>query len=946
MLHMCACAAFLLLFASPVLSQGAGDPFLCAGMLSPGPGRRGAAKPAVDSGDPSTLGTRHAVVIFAKFKGEDPSFTQAPVWAADLFDADLPGSFTHFYDTMSGGQLHVTGEVVPRVYESQQPASAYLAAVSGESGGYGRFAREVLEAADADVDFARFNTNGADGMADSGDDDEWVDVVFIALMYVPDDFIIAGAKGVGGMDWDDPYRTDDTRTGGGALDIRPDLCCLLQTRNFGRAAGLMAHEFGHVLGLPDLYNAHFAQQGGADPSQDSAGIGKWGLMGMGWEDWSGRGGPLAFCAWSLAELGWLGRNNERLIDVQAPMRVTPGDAVGGGNVYRMGWPTGDPGTKPHYLLEWRTRDAHHYNRDLPNEGLLIWSVNDGAALDLECADGLHGDAGYPLGKEPAPDSGQDNLDFWAHDAEYCALHGGNIGDATDMYDGRTFSTFNADTNPSCLPKMNSGPFSSPVLQPLSVQVVGSGASAQLEIRPSSWAGVISEDLQWPGTILVDGDVRIAPQGRLTLWAGTRVLIAGTDRLHQGRDPDRVEFTVEGDLVMKDPTGDGVTFANAVLGEQWYGMVLDPEPGAEVTLYEEQLNVVGSMEGIVPAYVGAGYHGLAMHGLHTVDDPTGARAGNRDGQLQPGESFQVALDMDNGSWRTYHGVVVSASWDAAWVSPTWPMIGATSSGRFQRMVEVPRGLDCGPQLPCLTVRRDAPVGQEITVAVSVDTGEVWTRTHTCRVQPGALLPHVVFSFGDEAQRVTVVDSAQPVRVCANGAVEAAQLVTCEMSTGRIVEEMPMETVGGADTFEALWRAPDEGEYAIRVRATTPDGACFFARGLARVAVVMGQATIVTAVEDEHVQVPACVELRPNYPNPFNASTTFGYDLSQPSHVELTIYNLLGQRVTTLVSQDQQTGTHIVVWEGRDDSGHGVASAVYLYRLRVGEFEHTRRLLVLR
>jgi len=72
----------------------------------------------------STTGTRRVLVLFARFKG-DPA-NPVPSWATDIFNPDLPGSGSHFYDTMSFGKLQVRGEVAPRVYESSQPASAYL----------------------------------------------------------------------------------------------------------------------------------------------------------------------------------------------------------------------------------------------------------------------------------------------------------------------------------------------------------------------------------------------------------------------------------------------------------------------------------------------------------------------------------------------------------------------------------------------------------------------------------------------------------------------------------------------------------------------------------------------------------------------------------------------------------------------------------------------------
>jgi parallel beta-helix repeat protein len=84
-------------------------------------------------------------------------------------------------------------------------------------------------------------------------------------------------------------------------------------------------------------------------------------------------------------------------------------------------------------------------------------------------------------------------------------------------------------------------------------------------------------------------------------------------------------------------------------------------------------------------------------------------------------------------------------------------------------------------------------------------------------------------------------------------------------------------------------------------------------------------------------PPVFQLFQNYPNPFNSSTVIWYRLPdvgyQPAEVEITIYNLLGKLVKTLVKTRQYPGEHKVLWDGRDDSGKEVASGIYFYRMKV-------------
>jgi len=77
--------------------------------------------------------------------------------------------------------------------------------------------------------------------------------------------------------------------------------------------------------------------------------------------------------------------------------------------------------------------------------------------DLECPDGRYSDAGYPLGNLADPIYGVDNLDFWAHNKDYASEHQGNLGDATDVYDGIIFTRFGTDTNPNSSSKVTNKP---------------------------------------------------------------------------------------------------------------------------------------------------------------------------------------------------------------------------------------------------------------------------------------------------------------------------------------------------------------------------------------------------------------------------------------------------------------------------------------------------------
>jgi len=76
------------------------------------------------------------------------------------------------------------------------------------------------------------------------------------------------------------------------------------------------------------------------------------------------------------------------------------------------------------------------------------------------------------------------------------------------------------------------------------------------------------------------------------------------------------------------------------------------------------------------------------------------------------------------------------------------------------------------------------------------------------------------------------------------------------------------------------------------------------------------------------------LRPNYPNPFNPSTTIGFSLLESADVRLEIYNLQGRKLKTLISARLGAGDHSTVWDGSDSAQRSLASGVYFYKLETG------------
>lgn len=102
---------------------------------------------------------------------------------------------------------------------------------------------------------------------------------------------------------------------------------------------------------------------------------------------------------------------------------------------------------------------------------------------------------------------------------------------------------------------------------------------------------------------------------------------------------------------------------------------------------------------------------------------------------------------------------------------------------------------------------------------------------------------------------------------------------------------------------------------------------------------------TSVHPDNEILPSEFALK-NFPNPFNPSTTISYDLPKLAEVNLTVYDVKGREVTTLVKTMRNAGTHNVQWNGLDDSGNQVSTGVYLAKLRAEDFSQTIKMLYLK
>jgi hypothetical protein len=136
------------------------------------------------------------------------------------------------------------------------------------------------------------------------------------------------------------------------------------------------------------------------------------------------------------------------------------------------------------------------------------------------------------------------------------------------------------------------------------------------------------------------------------------------------------------------------------------------------------------------------------------------------------------------------------------------------------------------------------------------------------------------------------------------------------------------------------------YVVVVKGWIPKGQCKFS-GLTIVIVKEFEPRVPLGITPKAgYGTPDAFELFQNYPNPFNPETEISYVLPTACFVELSVYNLLGQKVRTLVDESQSAGLKNVKWDGKDGNGANVASGIYFYKIKTEEFTQSKKMVIIR
>lgn len=149
------------------------------------------------------------------------------------------------------------------------------------------------------------------------------------------------------------------------------------------------------------------------------------------------------------------------------------------------------------------------------------------------------------------------------------------------------------------------------------------------------------------------------------------------------------------------------------------------------------------------------------------------------------------------------------------------------------------------------------------------------------------------------------------------------------------------VGGDSMFFRFWNDNEGAERKAVPHYTTGNGT-FSYGSYSQLFLIVSS----LGVRDPAGTRPHVPHLFQNYPNPFNMTTKIEYCLYASAHVNITIYNLKGQRIRILVDQTQSAGQKAITWDGAEEKGNEVASGIYFCKIKAGDFVDSKKMVILK
>lgn len=882
------------------------------------------------------------------------------------------GSFRDYYREASRGLFDVSG-IVTKWYTAPHPYSFYTNGTSGLGSppNAATMAQDAVLLANADVDFSQFDNDGPDGIPNSGDDDGTVDGIFI-VHAGPGAEETENASDI----WSQEAAFPTTPVDGVSASVymaTPEefgLNSAYSTAGNIMSIGVFCHEFGHVLGLPDLY----------DLTGASSGIGEWDVMGYGvYNHLAGQpygSSPAHPSAWSKIRMGWV---NPTWV-FQDSSSVTIPSVESSGRVFRL-WTDGDDAGQ-YFLVE--NRQPVGFDQGLvrssvegglgPAHGLVIYHVdesqlnnNDPAhkMIDVEEAGGPETEFGY---------HGVQNLDLLKDTVEPENVCGatvsvtGNRGDRYDPWPGAGGAT---SFDPGSCPNTGStcGNVPSQVAIRNIVESVGSiGADFFVKGIAVQRLALASDDSPMNGTPN-NGNGLIEPGETVRLRfpivnAGSATTSGLIARL-------RAEpyLTLSPDSVQYGTIAPGASDSGTVVLATVQANTPDPRG----------VNISFSVHG-APGLVDS----------DSVQVLVGAKIGICD-DFEGTQRRWVSASEDCGlvnEWHREAGINNTTGGTWAWRLGPQGLVGTYAPTEDARLISQPVRLQGLADTLDFWQRYDTQPGDGLNVEISTDGAQTWT----------ALQPVGGYSNGDRwsgAQHTTFTEAKCPLTGYSGIVQFAFRFRSTPPDEGQgwwiddvsvmgtdactpvsvLIAGFTAQPIAGHAAVQLAWRLSDavgaqvtlerasigEARHAIaNVISEGSDGA-YEDDGVASGRTYTYWLEAARAGEPSSVAGPVLVGIPAGVgsdgvprvlaisritPNPFSTAANFSVSLDRDGPFVVRVYRADGSLVRTLADTVGRSQPVPFTWDGTDGRGHQLAAGVYFFELRSGNRVRVQRAVLLK
>ena len=862
-------------------------------------------------------------VLLGQYADATETYFDAADFQNLLFDDNSTGTMKEYYNEISYGNFLVDG-TADGWYQSTYTMAQAVDNVK-------QYVAEIAELADPDFDYTQFDNDGPDNIPNSGDDDGYVDGIIVvysgcgAEWYPGNDNIWPHKSSLGSYE----YETDDLGANGSNVIVKsyavnPELAgggdCYTNTI---RPIGVYAHEFGHILGLPDLYDRD-------DSNGDSEGIGHWCLMASGsWQGWGGDT-PAHMSSWCKSEMGWLEpvvlSSDE--ISLNIPQVET--------NPYAVKIWEDDYFWSRYFLVE--NRQPVGFDSDLEGPGLIIYHVDENRRY-----------GSYRFSSGPANDDETHKLvDVEEADGLDDMDNEVNRGDAGDPFPGTSNNfTFNDNSYPSASRYDNT----ETGIAIFNISSSDSLMTADVNIRPQYGYALAYDELGMSGSgwgyndsrthfggVLftpdvsgflteVDVGIRKAPIDFHILVYNSFDGTSPGSLLDSvaGYADDATWFSVPIDTV---PVSAGVDFFIAVRMDTSYAISVDRWGEKDYRSYfstngmtystgiadygDINLRAKISEEGIdnnAP---------IASDGLFTTNEDTDY-SGTFSASDAEGDSLTYSIldSTDNGTLILSDPISGTFTYS--------PIENFNGSDSLTFSVSDGILLDTGTVNITVVGLNDAPssfaLSEQDSVYITMDNFATDSISFTWDESIDVDGDELLYDF--------------TASLIVNGQVKAEY-----NSSSLTIREMKIDHQSVFDEIFAAQAMFGEIEWDVSVRdsmveVTSENGALTLG---------VNASAAVLSINGE--LLPEVFSLHQNYPNPFNPVTKLRYDLPENGHVNITIYDMLGREVKTLINQTQDAGYRSIIWDATNDYGKPVSAGIYLYQIQVGEYISTKKMVLLK